>query len=128
MAQRTQLLLTCDVNPCDAADGEEVETVVFMAEGQTYEAELCEGHLAAFREAMDIWSSHARTAGRGRVKQDSARPARAARSGRSRNRAKSSDSSTSASVIREWARAQGMNVSSRGRVSADLHAQYAKAH
>ncbi len=46
MAQRTQVLLTCDVHHGAA---EEVETVLYTVEGQSYECDLCDGHLTEFR-------------------------------------------------------------------------------
>jgi len=120
MAQHTQVLLTCDVHDGVA---EAAETVLFTVGGQTYECELCEGHLNEFREAMEIWSSHSRLAGRARGGQSAARPARAGRA-----RAANSSDGPSAADVREWARAQGMEVSARGRVPAELHAAYAAAH
>ena len=119
MAQRTQVLLTCDVHDGDA---EAADTVVFTVEGQSYECELCEAHLAEFREAMEIWSSHSRPVGRSRA----ATGARLVRGPRSRSAG--SSGGPSAADIREWARSQGMEVSARGRVPADLHAAYAAAH
>ena len=118
MAQRTQVVLTCDVHDGDA---EAVETVTFTVEGQSYECELCEAHLAEFREAMEIWSSHSRSAGRARGGQPSA-----ARGGRRRGGSTSAGPTTA--EVREWARANGIPVSSRGRVPAELHAQYEAAH
>ncbi len=120
MAQRTQVLLTCDVHDGDA---EAVETVVFTVEGQAYECELCDAHLTEFRDAMEIWSSHSRPAGRGG--QVGARSARGARGARTRP-ARSGDGPTTAEV-REWARSQGIPVSTRGRVPAELHAAYEAA-
>ncbi|MEO5680726.1 MAG: Lsr2 family protein [Acidimicrobiales bacterium] len=123
MAQRTQVLLTCDVHEGDA---EAVETVLFTVDGQSYECELCEAHLAEFRDAMEIWSSHSRSAGRARSTQDgvrSTRGPRASRSGASRGA-----DGPSAAEVREWARAEGMPVSARGRVPAELHAAFAAAH
>lgn len=118
MAQRTQVVLTCDVH--DGA-AEAAATVTFTVEGQSYECELCEAHLAEFRDAMEIWSSHSRPVGRG------ARGAGS--SGRSsRGRRVASADGASSSDIREWARGQGMEVSSRGRIPAELHAAYEAAH
>lgn len=119
MAQRTQVILTCDVHDGDA---DAAETVTFTVEGQSYECELCEAHLAEFREAMEIWSSNSRPASRGRGAQLAARSVRSGR-----RKASSGDGPTTAEV-REWARAQGMEVSSRGRVPAELHAAYEAAH
>jgi len=116
MAQRTEVILTCDVH--DGA-AEAVETVTFTVEGQSYECELCDPHLAEFRDAMEIWSSHARPASGGR---------RASRAARAAGRRGVDTDGPSTSDVREWARAQGMAVSSRGRVSAELHSAYAAAH
>lgn len=115
MAQRTQVILTCDVHD-GVADA--VETVTFTVEGHSYECELCEPHLAEFRDAMEIWSSHSRAVGSGRN-------GRSARAGRRRG---GSADGASTSEIRAWARAQGMQVSSRGRIPAELHAAYEAAH
>jgi len=118
MAQRTQVILTCDVH--DGA-AEAADTVAFTVEGQAYECELCEPHLAEFREAMEIWSSHSRVVGTARGGQSGARSARG------RRRSAPGDGPSS-SEVREWARAQGIEVSTRGRVPAELHAAYAAAH
>jgi len=119
MAQRTQVIMTCDVHDGEA---EAVTTVAFTVEGESFECELCEAHLAEFREAMEIWSSHSRPAGRGRGAQSGGRSSRS-----SRRRAGTGDGPTTAE-IREWARAQGLPVSARGRVPAELHAAYEAAH
>ncbi len=118
MAQRTQLILTCDVHD---GDEEAVETVTFTVEGQSYECELCEAHLIEFRDALEIWSSNSRSLARGRGAQGGAA------SSRSRRRASSGDGPSTAEV-REWARAQGLPVSARGRVPAELHAAFQEAH
>lgn len=118
MGQRTQVLLTCDVHDGDA---EAVDTVVFTVEGKAFECELCEAHLAEFRESMEIWSSHSRPAGR--AGSSGGRAAKSTRGARPR----SSDSPSTAEV-REWARSQGIPVNTRGRVPADLHAAYEAAH
>lgn len=117
MAQRTQVILTCDVHDGDA---DAVATVAFTVEGQSYECELCDAHLVEYRDAMEIWSSHSRNVSRGRG-------AAAGGAGRGRSRRSSSDGPSTAEV-REWARAQGLQVSARGRVPAELHAAYEAAH
>ncbi len=123
MAQRTQVLLTCDVHDGDA---EAVETVLFTVEGQTFECELCDAHLTEFRDAMEIWSSHSRAVDRGRGGPASGRSSRGARS--SRGRAARSGEGPTTAEVREWARAQGIPVSARGRVPAELHAAFEAAH
>ena len=118
MAQRTEVILTCDVHDGHA---EAADTVAFTVEGQSYECELCEAHLIEFREAMEIWSSHARPVGRSRAAQSGS-----ARGGRRRSSARASNGNSTAEV-REWARAQGIPVSARGRVPAELHARFEAA-
>lgn len=119
MAQRTQVILTCDVHDGDA---DAVETVSFTVEGQSYECELCEAHLGEFREAMEIWASHSRPLGRGRGAQSGGRSSRGGR------RRTGTGDGPSTAEVREWARAQGLQVSSRGRVPAELHAAFEAAH
>jgi len=116
MAQLTEVILTCDVH--DGA-AEAVETVAFTVEGQSYECELCDPHLTEFREAMEIWSSHSRTVTGGR---------RASAGGRGTRRRTIVGDGPSTADVREWARAEGIPVSSRGRVPAELHAAFAAAH
>ena len=65
MAQRTEVLLTCDVHDGNAGA---VETVLYTVDGRTYDCDLCDGHLAEFRDAMEIWSSYSRATGRGRAR------------------------------------------------------------
>ena len=117
MAQVSQVVLTCDVHEGDA---EAADTVTFAVEGTSYECELCEPHLAEFHEAMEVWSSHSRPA----------RTARASQSASSRapRRRTETNSAPSPSEVREWARSQGLEVSSRGRVPAELLAAFEAAH
>ncbi len=112
MARLTEVVLTCDVHD---GESEAAETVTFSVEGQSFECELCDDHLAEFREAMEVWSSHAR-------------PASPRRSVRAGGRGRGGRRGASTAEVREWARGQGMEVSSRGRVSAELRAAYDAAH
>ena len=124
MAQRTLVLLTCDVHDGDA---EAVETVEFTVEGRSYECDLCEDHLAEFRESTGIWSSHARPIGRTRTRRaqraDASGPVSSGqgRSGTASNR-------PSTAEVREWARSQGIEIGDRGRISAHLYDAYQAAH
>lgn len=109
MAQRVQVILEDDYDG-SAAD----ETVTFGLDGVEYEIDLSAKNAEDLREALAPWVGHARRVG-GRRK----------RGGRP---AVSADGTSSTSEIRAWALAQGYDVSSRGRVSADIREAYERAH
>lgn len=105
MAQRVHVVLEDDIDGTPAT-----ETIKFEFGGTAYEIDLNERNAQRFRDDMAEWIGHARKAGR-----------TASASPRRRN-------NSSANDIREWARSQGMQVSSRGRVSAEVREAYARAH
>lgn len=99
----------------DDYDGESKaeETVVFGIDGATYEIDLSEHNAEALRGVFEQWTPSARKVGRAqRPKTIPARPAI--------NRDRSA-------AIREWARKEGIEVSSRGRIAVELIQQYEKA-
>lgn len=101
MAQKVQVVLVDDVD-----GGEATETVSFSIDGVGYEIDLSATHAGELRAALQPWIA----AGR-RV---------SGRKSTSRSRVGSD-----AAKIREWARANGHEVSERGRVSAELREAYA---
>jgi Lsr2 len=105
MAQRVQIILEDDYD-----GGTADETVSFALDGAEYEIDLSSKNAAGLRDALAPWLSHARKTG-----------------GRRKRTSKASGSS-STSDIRAWAQGQGLEVSSRGRVSADVREAYEKAH
>lgn len=107
MAQRVQILLEDDVDkrPAD-------ETVSFGLDGVSYEIDLSAHNAAKLREQLAPWVGHARSSG-GR---------------RPRRRAGASPKRGNVSAVREWARANGHQVSDRGRVPASIQAAYEKAN
>ncbi|MEA5155458.1 Lsr2 family protein [Raineyella sp.] len=112
MARRTQIVLEDDVDQSPAE-----HEVTFAFEGVSYEIDLNAEHYAELQEAVAPWISHARrVSGRRVVK----------RAG-SASVGKESEG-PSATDIREWAREQGMEVSARGRVPANVRAAYEAAH
>ena len=112
MAQRVQITLTDDLLGADTpAD----ETVSFGIDGASYEIDLNADNAAALREALAPYVA----AGR----KESAAAKRAGRRARP-----ATVSSASANDIREWARANGMEVSDRGRVRDEVKAAYEAAH
>jgi hypothetical protein len=105
MAQRVQIILEDDYD-----GGTADETVSFALDGAEYEIDLSSSNAAGLRDALSPWLAKARKTG-----------------GR-RKRASKASGSSSTSDIRAWAQGQGLEVSSRGRVSADVREAYEKAH
>jgi hypothetical protein len=100
----------------DDLDGSEgAETVTFAFDGVTYEIDLAERNRAKLAKAMAPYIDAAR-----RVRP---RRARASSGGTARSRA-SGDSG----AVRKWAKQQGLKVSERGRISAEVMAQYEAAN
>ncbi|OIQ94685.1 nucleoid-associated protein Lsr2 [mine drainage metagenome] len=112
MAQRVQVLLVDDTDGSTAD-----ETVTFSLDGISYEIDLTSGHAAELRDALASWVGHARKVG-GRTVSRTA----------NRGRRTSGPANGEATVIREWARSNGHEVSERGRISAEVRAAYAAAH
>ena len=106
MAQHTQVLYVDDI------DGSEAEgTVRFRLGGVDYEIDLNKKHADQLAKAIGPFIEAARRVSSSR------RPARASRPARHDQ-----------SDVRAWARAQGLKVSDRGRIPADVLAKYEAAH
>lgn len=99
----------------DDCDGTTVaaETVTFALDGSTYEIDLSAANADALRAAFGPWIAKARKVGR---------TAPAAKQSASR-----STTPRNVRQIREWARTQGIDVSRRGRVSAEIVDAYLQA-
>ena len=109
MAQKIQTLFIDDLDG-SAAEG----TLRFGLDGTEYEIDLNEKHAEALREALARYVSAAR-----RVSGAARRPARTGR------RAPATGPNTT--EVREWAKAQGIEVKDRGRVPADLVVKFKTA-
>jgi hypothetical protein len=109
VAQKIQTLFIDDL------DGSTAEgTVRFGLDGTEYEIDLNEEHAKELREALARYVSAARR-GSGVAR----RPARTGR------RAPASGLNTT--EVREWAKAQGIEVKDRGRVPAELVVKFKAA-
>lgn len=109
VAQRVQIILEDDFDGSEAD-----ETVSFGLDGAEYEIDLSTDNATELRNALAPWLGHARKVG-----------------GRKRSRAaakSTTESGGSTSDIRAWAIDNGMEVSSRGRISAEVREAYEKAH
>jgi Lsr2 len=108
VAQRTQVIFTDDI------DGSEAEgTLTFALNGVQYEIDLGKKNSDKLAKTLAPYIEAGRKVGT----RTSARSPRAASAPKRHDQ----------SAIREWARAQGMEVSSRGRIPADVLAKYEAA-
>ncbi|GAA1940958.1 histone-like nucleoid-structuring protein Lsr2 [Nocardioides hwasunensis] len=110
MAQKVNIILVDDLDGTEAT-----ETVTFGLDGTSYEIDLNDANAAALREAVSGYVGHARKVTGG---------------GRRTRRASNGSAGTASNSkdVREWAKAQGMEVSERGRISADVQQAYDAAH
>ena len=106
MAQKVNIILVDDLDGSEAT-----ETVTFGLDGADYEIDLNDKNAVALRKALEKYVPIARkiSGGRGRS---------------TRKTAASSSSSTDKTAVREWAKAQGMEVSERGRIPAEIQSAY----
>jgi len=109
VAQKIQTLFIDDI------DGSEAEgTVRFALDGTDYEIDLNTKHADALRKALSRYIDAAR--------RSSGAARRPARSGR-----RSAASGLNTTEVREWAKAQGIEVKDRGRVPAELVVKFRAA-
>ena len=109
MAQKIQTLFIDDL------DGSEAKgTVRFGLDGTEYEIDLNAEHAQALRDALARYVHAAGRAGGG-----ARRPARGGR--------RASAGGVDSTEVREWAKAQGIDVKDRGRVPAGLVVKFKAA-
>ena len=116
MAQRTVVQLTDDLDGKPIPDGKG-ETIRFSLDRTDYEIDLTDKNAKALREAFGTYVSAARrTAGSTRSSRRSSRTG----TGTARD--------YDPKAVRVWAESQGIEVSQRGRVPADLVAKFQAAN
>ncbi|MEU6583050.1 Lsr2 family protein [Nocardia sp. NPDC046763] len=113
MAKKVTVTLVDDYDGESKAD----ETVFFSIDGNDFEIDLSNKNAGKLREALEPWTDKARKVGR------SKRTGKVAAGGRTRPAVDREEST----AIREWARAQGHQVSSRGRIPAEIVDSYQRA-
>ena len=111
MAQITQVRLVDDLD-----GGEAAESVSFSLDGRSYEIDLSEKHAAALRDAFAPFVGSARRAGGSAV---ASRPRTSARMS-----ARAARPRAETAAIREWANANGLAVSARGRIPSTVLEAY----
>jgi hypothetical protein len=114
MAQKVTVQLVDDIDDSPIAPGAG-RTVEFSFDGSSYEIDLTNDNADAFRDAIADYIAAARKIG-GR------RAATATKAAPKRG------NSAELGKIREWANANGYEVSTRGRISSQVQEAYAAAH
>ncbi len=119
MATLTTVSLVDDLDGSEAA-----ESVSFALDGVSYEIDLSEDNAEKLRDALAGYVAGARRVDGSRrsTRAKTAKPARAARGSRT------APDREQTAAIREWARANGYEVSERGRLSANVLAAFEAAH
>lgn len=112
MAQRVEILLVDDLDGSEAS-----ETVTFALDGTAYEIDLSKANANALREAVGPFVTKAR-----KVK-----GARASRASSSASGGTQKEKLEHMRQVREWANANGHQVSSRGRIPAAVTEAYEAA-
>jgi hypothetical protein len=115
VAKQTTVTLVDDIDGSAAE-----EQVEFAVDGKSYEIDLSAANSTKLREALAPYISAARRSGGRR----SATPAAAAAAPPSRPAADRQQNQ----AIREWAVAQGMKISERGRIPSNVLQAYRESH
>ena len=102
MAQQVHVVLVDDLDGSEAD-----ETVTFALDGISYEIDLTADNAGQLRDGLAGWVQNARRLGGTRKRGN-------------RTATKQSTVGASNATIREWARANGHEVSERGRVKAEI--------
>jgi len=102
MAQQVNVVIVDDLDGTPAH-----ETVTFGLDGITYEIDLTTDNAERLRDSIAEWVGHGRRVGGVRRKS-------------SKSVTKRSSVGSDSTTIREWARANGHQVSDRGRIKADV--------
>jgi hypothetical protein len=110
MAQKVEVTLIDDLD-----EGKADETVTFGLDGAQYVIDLSDKNAKQLRESLSRYVDAAR-------KEKGVRLA-----GRGAGR-KTALTGPNTSDVREWAKAQGIEVSERGRVAKDLIVKFQEAH
>ena len=121
MAIKTVQIVQDDIDGSDGAS-----TVMFALDGSSFEIDLNDAHAEELRQAMQPWIEKARRTRGGRA---SARRSMAAASSsplRGRHTA-ITEKGLSAKEVREWAQANGVEVSEYGRIADSVIEKYEAA-
>jgi len=108
MAQRTQIVLIDDLDGTEIKDGE-AQSIAFSWSGVDYSIDLSKANADKFEKAIEPYLEKAQRVG-----------------GR-KGRPSSSQSEVDTKAVRAWAASNGIEVSNRGRLPADVIEKYRAA-
>ncbi|MFE3028771.1 histone-like nucleoid-structuring protein Lsr2 [Nocardia tengchongensis] len=108
MARKVIVELVDDYDGASKAE----ETVLFALDGVEYEIDLSVSNAAHLRGVVEKWTPHARKVGR------------ASRGKTANAKVSPAIDREQSAAIRQWARQNGYDVSSRGRIQADVVTAY----
>ena len=111
MAQKVSVTYACDFDQKEIPDGQH-RLRRFSIDGREYEIDLCMKHSERFDDAVGRFASHARKA--------------AARLPRAKRRTAAHRKHSA--EVRAWAKEQGLAVSERGRIPADVVSRFETTH
>lgn len=110
MARKVVVTMVDDYDGISAAD----EMVAFGVDGASYEIDLSAENARSLRKFLEQWTPYARRTGK------------AARS-RNAGGGRSSASREDVAAVRAWAKENGHEISSRGRIPSEIVAAYRAA-
>jgi hypothetical protein len=120
MAQRIIVQLTDDLDGKPIPDGKG-ETIRFSLDRTDYEIDLTEKNAKALRNTVSKYVAAARRTGSGTGN-------RRGTAGRGRAGGRTTSRDYDPKAVRVWAEAQGIEISQRGRVPADVIARFQAAN
>src|SRR5664279_4957704 len=115
------------VTVVDDLDGSEpAEAVSFALDGASYEIDLSDENAEKLRDALAVFVASARRPDSAR--RGPGRPKAAAKVTKAPRGPRTAPDREQTAAIREWARANGFEVSERGRLSASVLTAFEAAH
>lgn len=111
MAQKVSVSYACDYDQKEIPDGQH-RLRRFSIDGRDYEIDLCLKHSERFDDAVGRYATHAR--------KSSARAPKAKR--------RTAAHRKHSAEVRAWAKANGLAVSERGRIPADVVSKFDTTH
>lgn len=111
MAQKVSVTYACDYDQKEIPQGQH-RLRRFSIDGRDYEIDLCLKHSERLDDALVRYATHAR--------KSSARPLRTKR--------RTAAHRKHSAEVRAWAQSQGLTVSERGRIPAEVVSKYDASH